>query len=283
MQAVAKPGAAPILVGQGLSCPLCEYDLRGLTEPRCPECGYRFTWEELRDPSRRIHPYLFEHHPERNVQSFFDTFLGGITPTRFWSTLYPTQPSRAGRLVAYWLLAAAPLAALAALHWGFLVSETTNRIRWRRFSDSGPLDIARRAMFEDMNVGGYGLLAVMCVAWPWLTLAALLVFQISLRRARLKGTHVLRCVLYAGDLCLWLSPLMLLLVLVTWLGGAWPPRAYWHDVPFVAWVLVPWLFYRLHTAYRLYLRFDHAAATVLASQVIVLLAYWKLWLTAGGY
>ena len=262
-------------------CPLCEYDLRGLAEPRCPECGYRFTWEELRDPSRRIHPYLFEHHPERNVRSFFATLLGGLRPTRFWSTLYPTQPSRPARLVTDWLLAAAPLATLTALHWGLIVGKVAARPR--RFRGRGPFETLRWAMYEDMEVGGFGLLATMCVAWPWLTLAPLLVFQVSLRRARLKGTHVLRCVLYAGDLCLWLSPLMLLLVLAMWLGGASPPRAYWHDVPFVAWALIPWLLYRLHTAYRLYLRFDHAAATVLASQVVVLLAYWKLWLIAEGY
>lgn len=27
-------------------CPTCDYDLRGTTEPRCPECGERFTVEE---------------------------------------------------------------------------------------------------------------------------------------------------------------------------------------------------------------------------------------------
>jgi hypothetical protein len=27
-----------------LSCPLCEYNLRGLTDSRCPECGFAFTW-----------------------------------------------------------------------------------------------------------------------------------------------------------------------------------------------------------------------------------------------
>ena len=45
-------------------CPLCQYNLRGLQEPRCPECGYRFTWEEVLDPSRRLHPYLYEHRPD---------------------------------------------------------------------------------------------------------------------------------------------------------------------------------------------------------------------------
>src|SRR5687768_18521450 len=52
----AEPAAAPAWAGAATRpdevphCPLCDYDLRGLAEPRCPECGYRFTWEELRDP-----------------------------------------------------------------------------------------------------------------------------------------------------------------------------------------------------------------------------------------
>ncbi len=32
---------------EGLFCPNCEYDLTGLTEPRCPECGEPFDNEEL--------------------------------------------------------------------------------------------------------------------------------------------------------------------------------------------------------------------------------------------
>jgi hypothetical protein len=265
-----------------VACPLCEYDLRGLAEPRCPECGYRFTWEELRDPSRRIHPYLFEHHPERNVRSFFDTLAAGMRPQRFWSTLYPTQPSRPGRLLSYWVIAA-PLTLATAAHGWLTAAGVAALLRTQRFAPREPFEVARWTVLYDIGAGGHGLLAVMCLAWPWLTLAALLVFQVSLRRARLKGTHVLRCVLYAGDLCLWVAPLMLLLVLIALLSGTWPPRASSSWAPLVAGVLVPWLFYRLHTAYRLYLRFDHAGATVLASQVIVALVYWKLWLVAEGY
>jgi hypothetical protein len=32
----------------GLRCPRCEYNLTGLTEPRCPECGTAFGWDDVR-------------------------------------------------------------------------------------------------------------------------------------------------------------------------------------------------------------------------------------------
>src|SRR5437588_13128653 len=86
-------------------CPLCEYDLRGLSEPTCPECGYRFVWPDLLDPARRRHPYLFEHHPNHNVWSFRKTILGTLRPRRFWTSLVASQPSRPRRLVLYWLVA----------------------------------------------------------------------------------------------------------------------------------------------------------------------------------
>jgi hypothetical protein len=89
---------------QDIHCPLCDYNLRGLSEARCPECGGQFNWEELRDPTKRRHPYLFEHHPERNLWSFWNTAIGGLVPRAFWATLHPTQPSNPRRLVLYWML-----------------------------------------------------------------------------------------------------------------------------------------------------------------------------------
>lgn len=40
----APPAGSPdwATLHEDVRCPLCDYDLRGLTEPRCPECGYRF-------------------------------------------------------------------------------------------------------------------------------------------------------------------------------------------------------------------------------------------------
>ena len=99
-----SPGSA-----EPVQCPLCDYDLRGQIEPRCPECGYRFVWEELRDPRLRLHPYLFEHHPERNSWSFLRTLRGGMMPRRFWRGLLPIQPSRPRRLVLYYVIVALAL------------------------------------------------------------------------------------------------------------------------------------------------------------------------------
>src|SRR5438552_18029124 len=100
----------PVTTGpDALHCPMCDYDLRGQVEPRCPECGYRFDWEELRDPARRLHPYLFEHHPERNLWSLVRTFFGGMLPRRFWRSLYPTQPASLRRLMTYYLLIVLPV------------------------------------------------------------------------------------------------------------------------------------------------------------------------------
>lgn len=36
----------------GLNCPACGYDLRGLSKPKCPECGRRFNPETIEMPIR---------------------------------------------------------------------------------------------------------------------------------------------------------------------------------------------------------------------------------------
>jgi hypothetical protein len=266
-----------------LPCPLCEYDLRGLTEPRCPECGYHFTWDELFDPTRRFHPYLFEHHPERNGWSFWNTLLAGLVPIRFWSNLFPTQPSRPKRIVAYWVLCSIPLLVVTAIHLWVTGAAVVGQLRmWGNPAPPWSL-LVRMTHARDTDAGGYGFLALAGLAWPWLTMASLLVFQISLRRARLRGSHVLRCALYAGDLALWGGLLLCAHVGIAIAIGSWPPREFGWLAPLLAAVVLSLLVYRLWTAYRLYLRFDHALATVLASQSMVLLVYWKLWLMARGY
>jgi hypothetical protein len=119
--------------------------------------------------------------------------------------------------------------------------------------------------------------------WPWATLAALMVFRFSMRRARVSTVHVVRCLVYAFDpLPLTVATLLAAIVLSSWplLMLIRPPRRHFGDEDTMLTVLVligcsGLLFccYRLWRAYQLYLRFDHSFWTVLASQAIVWLLF----------
>jgi hypothetical protein len=296
---LAAPLAAP--EDEALRCPLCEYDLRGLVEPRCPECGYRFSWEELRDPARRLHRYLFEHHPERNLWSLWRTFWGGLRPRRFWGELLPTQPSRPKRLLLYWLILAGLCALPYAVYFGRIVVEVDQYSQnWRpkvvaqwsaadraaMAAQYGSVQAALDAMFPQLpsprvvaralqwGAGSSILLpGLITLVWPWLTVAALMVFQASMRRAKVRPVHVLRCVIYSADACCLATACMVgAVVYAEWLAARAGYIGIYQAVELTLWItlgLMLLLTYRLWVAYRKYLRFDHALATVVASQVMV--------------
>ena len=263
-------------------CPLCGYDLFGLESPRCPECGYPFTWAELMDPKRREHPYLFEHHPEANFRSYWKTVLGAMRPRRFWSSLNPVQPSRPKRLILYWCLGAA-LYLLAIM--GQQVASTfawanmNMTLGWR---PPGSTRLSQTLMYA--ATPWYWLYIVepwlMVLSWSWLTWLTLLIFRVSMRRAKINAAHVLRCALYSFDPVVWAC--MAMTTLVTPIISLLVSPSFIRQGAIVDIVLtipaVGYMMYRLIVAYRRYLRFDHPVLTVLASQAIVLLAVVNLYL-----
>jgi hypothetical protein len=51
------------------TCPRCDYDLRGLPEDRCPECGTEFRWDEVRKRTSRIWGLVLRlHHANQDAQ-----------------------------------------------------------------------------------------------------------------------------------------------------------------------------------------------------------------------
>lgn len=296
----------------GLPCPLCDYDLRATTEARCPECGYQFDWNELRDPTRRLHEYLFEHHPERNVRSFFDTLFAGLNPRRFWRKLYPTQPSRPKRLVLYWsvcalaclmvlilqgvrtifshqqesaLMAQRLVATFKSYDQTFQNDVIQNygspqayaAVHYPGFPDSQFL----RWVLRDSSFMIVAINVILWLTWPWLTLAAMLVFQITMRRARIRSIHVLRCALYTGDLALWWA-VGAAMMLGTDFAQYGIGRVMWSVSPWMTWLPVLSLgvlifaTFRLTFAIRNYLRFRHAFMTSILVQIMVVLVIFKL-------
>jgi hypothetical protein len=284
-------------------CPLCDYNLRGLIQPRCPECGLAFDWNEVLDPARIRHPYLFEHHPRRRIWSFVMTLFHGLKPARFWTTLRPTHSTYPRKIFLYWLILtmlvlAGPATIAGNFVWQQVQSFSQVRAQYVKRLNAGlaPQQLASiRAQwgsveaFADHQLGRppmwwyvqnafrfalSGLLApiLACVIWPWLTLAALLIFQQSMHRAKIRPAHVMRCAIYACD-GFWL------IVLIVWglqAAPSWPSRLlFWFHLTLTD-LLIPlallypaWCIWRLRTAYRRYLQFPHPLATVLASQIIV--------------
>ncbi len=301
-------------ISEEITCPLCEYNLRGLVDPRCPECGYRFTWREMLDPERRRHPYLFEHHPRRNAHSFWMTLRNGCRPWKFWTSLHPVQPHSARRLLLYYLLVsflAVPLALSSFLvEWSMASWANTPTARanlvatlnsphyedWKEQiilqhgSIDAYLDVAaplptRRGMLGRIRaafsrsgleplsiVGPLGLILGPFLIWPWVTFLCLMVFQVSMRRARIRLIHVMRAVVYSYDVILWLAAAMFAFSI---------SKLIFNQASSI--FLHPWLYmlsigiliiafvYRLYAAYRLYLRFHWPLATVLASQAVAVL------------
>jgi hypothetical protein len=317
--AVAETSAPGDRPAADVHCPLCGYNLRGLVEPRCPECGYRFVWADISDPARRLHRSLFEHHPERNAWSFAWTLIGGLRPRRFWTSLHPAQPSRPGRLLLYWCLAASLLVAVVAGHYALWFAESGARARIGRTMITKRMPVGQRQPIEQqfgsfekfldevqpvpptkafyhqaweeerrwtLRFAGFWLV------WPWaVVLTFSVLFRLSMRRARIRTVHVLRCALYSFDAVAWLAlvaALALGLRAANWYGLA--PQVLMRLVPAAPldtrdpilyrpdiftdtlfWgglALIGLTTYRLTSALRHYLRFDHAAATVVCAQFV---------------
>jgi len=289
-------------------CPLCDYNLYSLQEPRCPECGYRFDWADLLSADRRAHPYLFEHHPERKIWSYFKTFLGGLRPGRFWQSLKPSQPSRPRRLAVYavltiCLIVTVPLASFAR----YAVETVRENLRqkaavMRYFQDPNhaytkyivtahgstqaylakqhqpPFSIAMLRRLVSEYTGNWGHVRVLfaILAWPWLTFGALMIFRWSMRRAKVRTVHVLRCALYCCDAGVWLGVGAAFLVPALVANLDWGRYIGFHDRAVAAILFAAGTTWRLWAAYRHYLQFDRPAATAAASQVVVTLFVWVL-------
>ncbi len=313
-------------------CPLCEYNLRGLAEPRCPECGHRSTWEELRNRPP-LHPYLFEHHPKRNVGSFVRTVFGSLRPIKFWRSVSPTMKLRPGRLALFALLVTLiAMLTVAAGMSGDITQLARNNAEMRKvmarmhqgmMTPGAPGYDPKTAAGIQSVIQQYGSLeeyeaqryprpgdwlfwqdlwrtmwsaryhqvllhrpVMIVLLWAPLTFASLLIFRVSLRQAQINYLHVVRCVVYSAAILALVGPYLLIatLLLVRWIPwGGYTQFGYVDNVYIACAILLLILTYRLAMAYRLYLRFPHAIATVLSSQIIVALILLKLDMVMLGH
>jgi hypothetical protein len=283
-------------------CPLCEYNLRGLSAPRCPECGYQFVWSELLAADRQPHPYLFEHHRHHNIWSFWKTAVGGIHPSRFWKTLTPVQPSHPGRLLAYWVMAAmigvvgfmslvlqeSIDQTFSTRSRGYWVQTIFRQGDWRVEYRRHDLLIELAGIRFHYEIHPFAAVAAEAILlWPWGTILALMIFRISMRQAKVRPVHVLRCALYSADVVIW-AGLSCALIMVAYgsMSAAGRTEPFQPELFFFIVLAVTGGVFirRLVVSYQTYLRFDRPLLTIACTQLIVGLAWlWALLTWSNHY
>lgn len=74
MTDAGRQAAVAPATDEGLRCPQCGYNLTGLAEPRCPECGAAFDWAQVRAAAHRGPAIAFERaRGWRKLPAFFLT------------------------------------------------------------------------------------------------------------------------------------------------------------------------------------------------------------------
>ncbi len=290
-------------VGHELLCPLCGYNLRGLSTCRCPECGFAFTWRELLEAEKNRQNYLFEYGRGRNFKTFWKTYWRTCRPRRFWTDVNPAVPVRLVRLVLYWVISVGITAAcmcgtFAKLAVRMAIVNHEDRVSYATSPQAGGLGPYPRLTTAQINAidpmpwqwffwqrvftdpGGRsndgpnvpsGIeWAMLLASWPWLTLICLYIFRISMRQAKIRMVHLLRAVVYCTDFGLLFSMVFLILYFA---GTTLSDGSLCLCSALLCSAITT---YRLTIAFRKYLRVHLPFATVLASQIIAVLAVFVL-------
>jgi len=302
MNAATEPQAGPAptpssppdwqKLDREILCPLCQYNLRGIPDPRCPECGYRFQWAELLDPDLN-HPYLFEQTRRHYIRSYFKTLTRNGKPGTFWKTLRPNMRMSGEKLVLYYAICAV-LAALPAI---WIISFPAIRSVWpwssapaamvtRTRTISGRTYVQRMpptpnwaqrnlSMLNRNQELTFFICATMAI-YPLISIGTLMLFHESMRRAKVLPRHVVRIGLYSADTIVWNGLWIILAMFVQTLPG----------VPVTLMtlcglgILLTFVFTtaRIAAAYAHYMRFPDPVATAMLSQFIAFLTLAVLWI-----
>lgn len=119
--------AAAEITPDDLNCPVCDYSLRGLPEPRCPECGYAFEWEELRQRAENRRKWFYEH--AETFKSHLKTRWRSLRPWSFWRDIQAYTFANPRRLARYqWVTLAMVLVASTVMALPMVLGEIARQL-----------------------------------------------------------------------------------------------------------------------------------------------------------
>jgi hypothetical protein len=106
-------------------CSRCGYNLKLLPQPRCPECGLEFKWQEMLNRAALRSDFLFEHQWRvKPIRSWLATLWRSLFPRRFWGQVSAYDRIHSGPIGFMLTFSAVPalivLHATAGLGWMIL-------------------------------------------------------------------------------------------------------------------------------------------------------------------
>ena len=273
-------------IREEVHCPLCDYNLRGISEARCPECGYRFEWPDLLT-RRFYHPYLFEHARRRRVKAFLKTLVRNFHPGEFWTTVRPHMDTNAAGLFFYWLICAmlAALPAILTILFPLLDRLWSPRgpPTYTYIWSPRPPAYSWTESIESVLARDQGQIVLVCLGiaiYPLLSAGALMLFHESMHRAKVLPRHVMRIGIYSGDSAVWNGLWILLSVFIL----AWDPNPFRRSSALMPWVAFGILCmfilttFRIRSAYASYMKFPNPAGAAILSQIVVFLLLAVSWI-----
>lgn len=189
---------------EDIPCPLCGYNMRGLTEARCPECGAKYEWLELREA--RDKAPIFEYRGRAG--SLIGTAIKTLSPVQFWRTLRPAMPPNIDLLTVY-----AVAFIIASIAVGVLIVVFNEVMLWLNWTSGvglalqSLLDGTWFAFFRSRDYFGrylsdndafrYALFTMLSMPMVLLMLFVSLCLG-TLQKAKLRLVHIVRVALYCS-------------------------------------------------------------------------------------
>lgn len=251
-----------------IECPICSYNLRGLVNPRCPECGYPFQWAEMRPIANPWLSRVFEFTSKRIFRSFLFTVAQSLLAPRFFTRLTASHPLRKSRLAVYVLVLNLIL---------IILQFNTPMALWAYYSLNSTSP--RVPLLQVFNYYAYSYLAnaFLCpfIVFSWILYSSLSIFLIrqTARKAKIKPWHMVRCAIYSA------SPMLPLSIIALWAMFLIDS----HDKMYVDMWVIPiiaaflaWPMINLALAAKHYLRIPRPLFTTLTLQFIFVLGAWWL-------
>ncbi|HMN40182.1 MAG TPA: hypothetical protein PKE29_05005 [Phycisphaerales bacterium] len=198
-------------------CPRCGYDLSGAVgawpegscpcEGRCSECGLEVLWRDVLNPAYAMSDLFFETARRKFVRAFFRTWWQSLRPWRLWRGAQMQFPVRAGRLGVFVVLATGLVWAVLAVvitvigrmggvRW-FGWSSVRPWAMWRWFADGMESLWPIEARF--LAPSNIALPPWLVLGWLWMVMTLLMLRLVpqTMRKARVRVSHVVRIWAYS--------------------------------------------------------------------------------------